>query len=76
MEKNRIKSVTVYCASSTQVDECYFHAAHRLGVLLAQKQIGLINGAGSIGLMRAVSDGALETGGKVTGVWFFDNFLS
>lgn len=68
MEKNRIKSVTVYCASSTQVDECYFHAAHRLGVLLAQKQIGLINGAGSIGLMRAVSDGALETGGKVTGV--------
>ena len=68
MERNRITSVTVYCASSTQIDECYFSAARQLGRLLAEKQIRIINGAGSIGLMKAVSDAALETGGEVTGV--------
>ncbi len=68
MERNHITSVTVYCASSTQIDECYFSAARQLGRLLAEKQIRIINGAGSIGLMKAVSDAALETGGEVTGV--------
>lgn len=68
MERNRITSVTIYCASSTQIDDSYFMAADRLGGLLAEKGIRIINGAGSIGLMRAVSDAALEAGGKVTGV--------
>ena len=66
--KNDIKSVCVYCASSTQIDSSYFEAARQLGRLLADKQIRIINGAGSIGLMRAVSDAALEAGGQVTGV--------
>lgn len=65
---NSIKSVCIYCASSTQIDESYFHAAKQLGTLLANKGIHLINGAGSIGLMRTVSDAALEAGGQVTGV--------
>lgn len=68
MERNRITSVTVYCASSTQIDECYFSAARQLGKLLANNKIRVVNGAGSIGLMRAVSDAALEAGGEVTGV--------
>ena len=68
MERNCITSVTVYCASSTQIDECYFSAARQLGKLLAEKQIRIVNGAGSIGLMKAVSDAALEAGGEVTGV--------
>lgn len=68
MKRNNITSVTVYCASSTQIDECYFEAARRLGMLLAQKEIRIINGAGSMGLMATVSDAALEAGGKVTGV--------
>ena len=65
---NNIQSVCIYCASSTQIDNAYFQAAHELGVLLAQKGIRLINGAGSIGLMREVSDATLETGGEVIGV--------
>lgn len=68
MKRNNITSVTVYCASSTQIDECYFEAARRLGMLLAQKEIRIVNGAGSMGLMATVSDAALEAGGKVTGV--------
>lgn len=65
---NDITSVCVYCASSTKVDQIYFDAAESLGRILATNNIQLINGAGSIGLMRTVSDAALSAGGKVTGV--------
>ena len=65
---NDIKNVCVYSASSTKIDAVYFDAASRLGELLAQKHINLINGAGCLGLMCAVSDAALQAGGTVTGV--------
>lgn len=65
---NNIKSVCVYCASSTKIDQTYFYAAEQLGHLLGKKNIRLINGAGNIGLMRAVSDATLAAGGEVTGV--------
>ena len=65
---NQINSVCVYSASSTKIDEVYFNAARQLGQLLAKRRIRLINGAGSIGLMRSVADAVLEKGGEVTGV--------
>lgn len=65
---NQIKSVCVYCASSTQIAASYFNAARELGELLAQQQIRLVNGAGSLGLMRSCSDACLEAGGQVVGV--------
>ena len=65
---NQINSVCVYSASSTKIDEVYFNAARQLGQLLAKRRIRLINGAGSIGLMRSVADAVLENGGGVTGV--------
>lgn len=57
---NQINSVCVYSASSTKIDEVYFNAARQLGQLLAKRRIRLINGAGSIGLMRSVADAVLE----------------
>ena len=70
MEKlmNQINSVCVYSASSTKIDPVYFTAAETLGRLLADHHIRLINGAGSIGLMRSVADAVLANGGEVTGV--------
>lgn len=65
---NQIRSVCVYSASSTKVDPLYFEAAERLGQLLAERHIRLVNGAGSIGLMRAVADAVLRNGGEATGV--------
>lgn len=65
---NDIQSVCTYCASSTKIAPCYFQAAEELGRLLAQEKIQIINGAGNIGLMAAISDAALQAGGKVTGV--------
>ena len=65
---NQINSVCVYSASSTKMDEVYFNAARQLGQLLAKRRIRLINGAGSLGLMRSLADAVLENGGEVTGV--------
>lgn len=65
---NKITSVCVYSASSTKIAECYFEAAERLGRLLAERHIRLINGAGNLGLMRSVTDAALQHGGEAVGV--------
>ena len=65
---NDIKSVAVYCASSTQINPKYFEDAHELGRLLGERGVTLVNGAGSMGLMQASADGCLEAGGQVVGV--------
>ena len=63
-----MQSVCVYCASSTQIDEKYFHAAEELGTLIAQRGLRLITGAGKLGLMNTVQDAALAAGGEAVGV--------
>ncbi len=63
-----MKTVCVYCASSAKIDQAYVEAAQRLGELLAENNMNVVNGAGRMGLMAAVSNAALEKGGKVTGV--------
>ena len=67
-EMNKIASVCVYCASSTQISPVYFEAAKELGCLLGGQGMRMINGAGNSGLMGAVSDAVLAAGGTVTGV--------
>jgi uncharacterized protein (TIGR00730 family) len=67
-ERNKITSVCVYCASSTQVSLAYQEAATELGRLLGERRLRVVNGAGNTGLMCAVSDGTLSAGGTVTGV--------
>lgn len=62
------KKVAVYCASSTQIDECYFRDARRLGKLMAEQRVTLINGAGNMGLMAESANGCLEAGGRAIGV--------
>ena len=66
MENN--KKIAVYCASSTQIDDCYFQDAYRLGQLMAEQGITLVNGAGNMGLMAASANVCLEAGGKAIGV--------
>ncbi|MDR0940529.1 MAG: TIGR00730 family Rossman fold protein [Mediterranea sp.] len=65
---NEIRRVCVYCASSTKIDPAYFQVADRLGRLLAQRQVRLVNGAGNMGLMAAMANAVLAEGGEVTGV--------
>lgn len=62
------KGITVYCASSAQIAPAYFEAARELGAEIARACLPVINGGGRMGLMRAVSDGALDAGGQAIGV--------
>lgn len=63
-----LKNICIYCASSSKVAQEYNDAAYELGALLAKEGITVVTGAGSIGLMHKVEDGALENGGKAIGV--------
>ncbi len=65
---SEIKNICVYCASSPQIAPVYFKAAERLGYLLAEKGINLIDGAGKVGLMGCLNNTVLAAGGTVTGV--------
>lgn len=63
-----INNICVYCASSNKVSDIYGETAYELGALLAKEGITVVTGAGGIGLMRKVEDGALDNGGKAIGV--------
>lgn len=69
MNKNKkYQHITVFCASSAQIDVSFNDAAYRMGALLAQDDIACVCGAGNCGLMRSVADGCLENGGRAVGV--------
>lgn len=65
---NNIKSVAIYCASSTKIKPIYYEVARQLGRGLALRGVTQVNGAGNMGLMQAASDAGLEAGGRVIGV--------
>jgi len=63
-----LRSVCVYCASSSRGPENHKTAARQVGRLLAENNIRLIFGGGHVGLMGLTADAALAAGGEVTGV--------
>ena len=63
-----MKRIAVYCGSNKGVSPEYVTAAQELGALLANEKIELVYGGGCLGLMGAVAEAALESGGHVIGV--------
>jgi uncharacterized protein (TIGR00730 family) len=63
-----MRSLCVFCGSSSGVDPRYVAAARELGRALASSGIGLVYGGASVGLMGAIADAALQAGGHVIGV--------
>lgn len=63
-----MKSLCVFCGSSSGVRKEYVELARRLGTALAEQHISLVYGGGRVGLMGAVADAALAAGGRVVGV--------
>ncbi len=63
-----MKRICVFCGSSTGTLPIYRETALTVGRLLAERGIAVVYGGGHVGLMGAVADGALEAGGKVTGI--------
>lgn len=63
-----MKRLAVFCGSSNGASAIYIEEAKALGKELAKRQIGLVYGGASVGVMGAVADAVLEAGGHVTGV--------
>ena len=61
-------NICVFTGSSFGHREAYRLAARQLGAELANREIGLVYGGASVGLMGVVADAALEAGGSVIGV--------
>ncbi len=63
-----IKNVAVFCASAAGSDPVYCEAATGLGRALATRNIGVVYGGATVGLMSSVAEAALAAGGRVIGV--------
>lgn len=63
-----MKSICVYCGSSSGTKQAYHDAAFRTGQMLAEEGIAVVYGGAKVGLMGTVADGALSAGGKVIGI--------
>ena len=63
-----IESICVYCGSGKGVNPAYALTARKFGKALANANIRLVYGGGSLGLMGEVAKAVLGAGGKVTGI--------
>lgn len=63
-----MKSIAVFCGSRNGAHEIYTRGAIALGKELAKRNITLVYGGSSIGLMGTIADTVLQEGGKVIGV--------
>lgn len=63
-----LQSICVFCGSSPEIDECFLAAAREVGSLLAAEGRTLVYGGGRLGLMGAVADAAVKSGGQAIGV--------
>jgi len=63
-----IRSVTVYCSSSSALSKSYFEAGAAVGRALAENDWALVYGGNSVGLMKTVADAARAAGGCVVGI--------
>ena len=63
-----MKTICVYCGSSSQVNSAFFNSAREFGKILAENEITLVYGGGNMGMMGEIAKSALSAGGKVIGV--------
>jgi len=63
-----LKKLAVFCGSSNGASNVYIEEAKKLGKELAKRNIALVYGGASVGVMGAVADSVLEEGGTVIGV--------
>ena len=63
-----MKSICVFCGSSSGTEAAFEQVAYQLGETLASRGIRLVYGGADVGLMGAVANGSLENGGEVVGV--------
>ena len=65
---NKLSSICVFCGANAGKHPAYVEAARQLGEDLGQRQLGLVYGGGSVGLMGIIAQAALDSGCRVVGV--------
>lgn len=63
-----LNSICVFCGSKSGNNPQYRQSAVELGSLMAERNISLVYGGGSVGLMGIIADAVLDAGGEVIGV--------
>lgn len=63
-----IKNLCVYCGSNAGSRPDYIEGARALAHELVSRDIGLVYGGASVGIMGAVADAVLAEGGRVIGI--------
>jgi uncharacterized protein (TIGR00730 family) len=63
-----MRRVCVFCGSKMGVSPEFREAAAALGAELVRRDLGLVFGGGSVGLMGVLADAVLDAGGEVIGV--------
>ncbi len=63
-----LRTICVYCGSGPGKNPAFVAAAREFGKILAENNIELVYGGGSIGLMGELAKSVLQHGGKVTGI--------
>ena len=61
-------NITVYCGSSSEIEEKYLQDTVRLGNWIGKAGHTLVYGGSNTGLMGTIADSVLEAGGKVIGI--------
>lgn len=63
-----MRTVCVFCASSSLIDDRYLRLAAELGSALAARDLALVSGGGSVSMMGAVARAVRAGGGNTIGV--------
>ena len=68
-KKAPTKSICVFCGASNNVPKPYLDIGADFGQMLAARDIRLVYGGGDCGVMGAVANATMKSGGQVTGVF-------
>ena len=63
-----IKSLTIYCSHSNNLNQEFYNLAEEIGFFLGKNDISVIYGGGKSGLMGKISNAALKKGSTVIGI--------
>ena len=63
-----MKNISIFCGAHEGKNPEYVNAAKSVAELIAKKGINVVFGGGNVGLMKVISDTALDNGVEVLGI--------
>ena len=63
------KSLCVFCGASNAIDKKFLDIGASFGKIMAERDLTLVYGGGDCGVMGAIANSVMKSGGHVTGVF-------